>query len=260
MGELKANLAVYKEQMCMPAAFCDSWEENSGHLNILMAILRAWSLRQRMKWLTQVPLSQSILHLRWHESKLWDSDLFKTARASHIQQLSLPEASDSFPGHQRQLLMNQLQDFFLVLSLPLLTRRNIQRWAAHTAVCCGPPNGIGRGYWCLWGTQHEVPSMLLAYYWKYWMIFVFRPKDTCQQCILVGQGGKETVCYSFLLQYFALFFSIWFTVNIKPGTNGKLLQRFKSSLQNLFLLSDILWMYFSKQTMCHTFTVCLLGI
>ena len=73
-------------------------------------------------------------------------------------------------------------------------------------------------------------------------------------------GGKETVCYSFLSQYFALFFSIWFTVNIKPGTNGKLLQRFKSSLQNLFLLSDILWMYFSKQTMCHTFTVCLLGI
>lgn len=191
MGELKANLAVYKEQMCMPAAFCDSWEEDSGHLNILMAILRAWSLRQRMKWLTQVPLSQSILHLRWHESKLWDSDLFKTARASHIQQFSLPEASDSFPGHQRQLLVNQLQDFFLVLSLPLLTRRNIQRWAAHTAVCCGPPNGIGRGYWCLWGTQHEVPSMLLAYYWKYWMIFVFRPKDTCQQCILLGQGERK---------------------------------------------------------------------
>lgn len=40
MGNLKINLDVYIQQMCMSAALCDSWKGDGDPLNTLMVIVR----------------------------------------------------------------------------------------------------------------------------------------------------------------------------------------------------------------------------
>lgn len=40
MGNLKINLDMYMEQMCMSAALCDSWKEDGDALNTLVVIVR----------------------------------------------------------------------------------------------------------------------------------------------------------------------------------------------------------------------------
>lgn len=79
--------------------------------------------------------------------------------------------------------------------------------------------------------ERQVPSIILAQYWEFWIISVLKPQGTCQLCQLKGARGKEIACAISSYCHTSLWFLLPdFTVKINAGISRKVFQTFKSSL------------------------------